>query len=169
MPRARPPVRRRGADGAVAGGTARPRCRMRRTAASRTRATGVDGTSRRTPASRRGQRGGGAIRTRDTVACPGVTPRPTCGNASRPRRVSVCTARPSGTFAAVDERDVERRFERRAGRRLVVGAIVGTVMGAIAGLLVGMIVFRPWTGGDLAMALAGAILLGGIGGVWGGL
>ena len=69
----------------------------------------------------------------------------------------------------MDERDVERRFERRAGRRLVVGAIVGTVVGAIAGLLVGMIVFRPWTGGDLAMALAGAILLGGVGGVWGGL
>jgi len=70
---------------------------------------------------------------------------------------------------SMDERDLERRFERRAGRRLVVSAIAGIALGAVAGLLVGMAFFRAWSGADIAMALGGAILFGGIGAVWGGL
>jgi hypothetical protein len=69
----------------------------------------------------------------------------------------------------MDDVDRERNFERRGGRRIVVVGIACTIVGAVLGWIVGAIVFRPWGAGDWAMALGGAILIGGIGFVWGGL
>jgi VIT1/CCC1 family predicted Fe2+/Mn2+ transporter len=63
---------------------------------------------------------------------------------------------------AMDERDRERRVERRTGRRIVVGSVVGAIVGAALGLLIGAFVFDPWTAAHWTMALAGAILGGGI-------
>jgi hypothetical protein len=69
----------------------------------------------------------------------------------------------------MDEQDREGRVKRRTGRRVVVGGIIGTVIGAGVGLLIGAFIFDPWTAGHWAIAVALAILGGGIGMVQGGL
>jgi hypothetical protein len=70
---------------------------------------------------------------------------------------------------AMDERDQERRFERRGGRRIVLVGIAATVVGAVLGWIAGALIFRPWGLGSWVLAMAGAILIGGFGFVWGGL
>jgi predicted phage tail protein len=67
------------------------------------------------------------------------------------------------------ERDRERRFERRTRPRIVVAGAVGVVVGAILGAIVGAIVFDVGTAAFWAMVLAGAILVGGIAMVQGGM
>jgi hypothetical protein len=68
-----------------------------------------------------------------------------------------------------DERDQEQRFERRGGRRIVLVGIVATVVGAVLGWIAGALIFRPGGLGSWVMAMAGAIMIGGFGFVWGGL
>jgi hypothetical protein len=72
-----------------------------------------------------------------------------------------------GKVLSMDER--ERKVERRAVRRVAGAAVLGALIGALLGLATGAAIFAPWNAGDWTMALAGAILGGGIASVQGGL
>lgn len=60
-------------------------------------------------------------------------------------------------------------MERRTGRRILLGGVLGTVVGAVLGLVAGAMIFEPGNVAFWTMGVAGAILIGGIATVVGGL
>lgn len=66
-----------------------------------------------------------------------------------------------------DTSERDRRAVGKVGKRAMTFAIAGTVLGAVIGLTLGLGFLG--TAGTIAATIAGAVAIGGLGAVWGGL